>query len=99
MNYFIIKRSIFIVPSKECYEEFDKIDKFISILNKSNIGTLIEKVQKKNSQTANKSHKEITIHHSNGVNIADLYNYSKSNNYDLLALIKNTFTVEEVEIC
>ena len=50
MNYFIIKRSIFIVPSKECYEEFDKIDKFISILNKSNIGTLIEKVQKKNGR-------------------------------------------------
>ena len=50
MNYFTIKRSIFIVPSKECYEEFDKIDKFISILNKSNIGTLIEKVQKKNGR-------------------------------------------------
>ena len=30
---------------------------------------------------------------------ADLYNYSQSNNYDLLTLIKNTFTVEEVEIC
>lgn len=50
MNYFTIKRSIFIVPSKECYEEFDKIDKFISILNKSNIGILIKKVQKKNGR-------------------------------------------------
>lgn len=50
MNYFTIKRSIFIVPSKECYEELDKIDKFISILNKSNIGTLIGKVQKKNGR-------------------------------------------------
>lgn len=74
----------------------------IDIFNASYNGMMsmqVEKVQKKNSQTANKSHKEITIHHSNGVNIADLYNYSKSNNYDLLALIKNTFTVEEVEIC
>lgn len=50
MNYFITRRSIFIVPSKECCEEFDKIDKFISILNKSNIGFLIERVQKKNGR-------------------------------------------------
>lgn len=50
MNYFTIKRTIFIVPSKECYEELDKIDKFIPILNKSNIGTLIDKVQRKNGR-------------------------------------------------
>ncbi len=50
MNYFTIKRTIFIVSSKECYEELDKIDKFISILNKSNIGTLIDKVQRKNGR-------------------------------------------------
>ena len=50
MNYFTIKRSIFIVPSNKCYEEFNKIDKFISILNKSNIGIIIEKVQKKNGR-------------------------------------------------
>ena len=74
----------------------------IDIFNASYNGLMsmqVEKVQKKNSQTVNKSHKKITIHHSNGVNIADLYNYSQSNNYDLLTLIKNTFTVEEVEIC
>ena len=50
MNYFNTKRPIFIVPSNRCYEEFEKIDKFISILNKSNIGILIENVQKKNGR-------------------------------------------------
>lgn len=50
MNYFTIKRTIFIVSSKEYYEELDKIDKFISILNKSNIGTLIDKAQRKNGR-------------------------------------------------
>lgn len=50
MNYFTTRRSIFIVSSKECCEEFDKIDKFVSILNKSNIGNLIEKIQKKHGR-------------------------------------------------
>lgn len=45
MNYFIIKRSVFIVPSNKCCEEFSKIDEFIEILNKSGIGKIIEKVQ------------------------------------------------------
>lgn len=47
MNYFSIKRAIFIDPSNKCYEEFDKIDKFIDILNKSGIGKIIENVQNK----------------------------------------------------
>lgn len=47
MNYFIINRSLFIVPSKQCCEEYDKIDKFIGILNKSRIGEIIEKEQNK----------------------------------------------------
>lgn len=47
MDYFNIKRAIFIVPSYKCCEEFDKIDKFIGILNKSGIGKIIENVQKK----------------------------------------------------
>lgn len=46
MNYFTTMRPIFIVPSNKCIEEFDKINKFIDILNKSNIGKLIEKTQK-----------------------------------------------------
>ena len=39
-------RPIFIVPSNRCIEEFDKIDKFIGLLNKSNIGKLINQEQK-----------------------------------------------------
>ena len=42
MKYFTIKRPIFLVPSNTCYEEFQKIDKFMSILEKSGIGKLIE---------------------------------------------------------
>ena len=47
MEYFNTKRPIFIVPSNKCCEEFDKIDKFLKILNKSEIGSIIKKVQKK----------------------------------------------------
>ena len=46
MDYFTIKRSIFIVSSNKCCEEYEKIDKFIEILNKSEIGKIIENVQK-----------------------------------------------------
>ena len=46
MNYFSIKRPIFIVSSNRCIEEYAKIDKFIEILNKSGIGKLIENTQK-----------------------------------------------------
>ena len=45
MEYFNTKRPIFIVPSNKCCEEFDKIDKFLKILNKSGIGKIIKKVQ------------------------------------------------------
>ena len=45
MNYFTIKRSIFIVSSNKCCEEYEKIDKFIEILNKSGIGKIIENIQ------------------------------------------------------
>ena len=47
MEYFNTKRPIFIVPSNKCCEEFDKIDKFLKILNKSEIGPIIKKVQRK----------------------------------------------------
>ena len=47
MNYFTIKKSFFLVPSKECCEEIEKIDKFLYILEKSGIGTIIEKAYKK----------------------------------------------------
>ena len=43
MEYFNTKRFLFLVPAKECYAEFDKIDKFLSLLNESGIGEIIEK--------------------------------------------------------
>ena len=46
MEYFNTKRFLFLVPSNKCNEEFDKIDKYISLLNKSGIGTFIEKERK-----------------------------------------------------
>ena len=46
MDYFNIKRAIFIVPSNKCCEEYEKIDKFMEILNKSGIGKIIKKEQK-----------------------------------------------------
>ena len=46
MNYFNTKRFGFLVSSNECNEEFDKLDNFIGILNKSGIGILIEKERK-----------------------------------------------------
>ena len=51
MEYFTIKRPIFLVPSNTCYEEFKKIDKFMMILEKSGIGRLIEDKSKKLGRT------------------------------------------------
>lgn len=42
MEYFTIKKELFLVPSNDCYEEFKKIDKFMAILKKSGIEKLIE---------------------------------------------------------
>ena len=47
MEYFSTKRFLFLVSSNKCNEEFDKIDKFISILNKSGIGIFIENEKRK----------------------------------------------------
>ncbi len=44
MNNFTIKRAIFQFPSTKCYKEYEKIDKFISILQKSGINQIIESV-------------------------------------------------------
>ena len=44
MNYFTIKKAFFLVSSNTCYEEFEKIEKFMSILEKSGVGKTIEKV-------------------------------------------------------
>ena len=45
MNYFSIKRPIFIVPSEKCSVEFEKIDKFMILLEKSGVGKIIEYVK------------------------------------------------------
>lgn len=47
MNYFNINRAIFIVSPNKCTEKFAKTDKSIVILNKSDVGKIIEKVQKR----------------------------------------------------
>lgn len=44
MKYFTIKKTFFLVPSNTCYEEFEKIEKFMSILEKSGVGKIIDKV-------------------------------------------------------
>ncbi len=50
MEYFSTKRFIFIVPSQQCDEELEKIDKFVKILNKSEIGNLIIKEQNRSKK-------------------------------------------------
>jgi len=47
MNYFTIKNVFFLVPSNQCCEEFEKIDKFMSILEKSGVGKILEKEKNK----------------------------------------------------
>lgn len=48
MEYFTTKNSFFLVPSCKCNEEFDKIDKFLGILEKSGVGELISSLHKLN---------------------------------------------------
>lgn len=50
MEYFSIKRPIFIVPSKKCNVEFEKIDKFMNLLDKSGVGKIIEYVKLQNKK-------------------------------------------------
>lgn len=57
MSYFSTKRTIFPVYSNRCYEEFEKIDKYLQILEKSGIGEIIEKEQNK-SLTSQAGRKE-----------------------------------------
>ena len=45
MEYFNIKRSLFIVPSEKCNAEFEKIDKFMCFLENPGVGKIIENVK------------------------------------------------------
>lgn len=47
MFYFTIKRPLFLVPSKQCDEEFEKIEKFMEFLEKSGVEKIIESVKLK----------------------------------------------------
>ena len=50
MRYFNIKKPLFIVPTENCYVEFEKIDKFMIFLNNSGVGKIIESVKYKNKK-------------------------------------------------
>ena len=63
MNYFTIKRELFLVPSNICNEEFEKIDKFLQILEKSGVGKIIEIKQNelKKSNVGRKSYNHYNL--------------------------------------
>ena len=50
MGYFNIKRPIFIVPSEKCSEKFEKIDKFMVLLDKSGVYRIINYVKYKDKK-------------------------------------------------
>ena len=47
MSYFNIKKSFFLVPPKEVLGEFEKIDKFMELLEKSGVAEIIKDVKQK----------------------------------------------------
>ena len=51
MKYFTIKNSFFLVPSCKCDEEFIKIDYFLEILEKSEVGKIIDSIHKINKNS------------------------------------------------
>lgn len=61
MSYFNIKRTFFLVPSNACLEEYEKIDKFMSILEKSGVGKIIEKEKQKKKEQGNIKHNPYNI--------------------------------------
>lgn len=61
MSYFNIKRTFFLVPSNTCLEEYEKIDKFMSILEKSGVGKIIEKEKQKKKEQGNIKHNPYNI--------------------------------------
>jgi len=50
MKYFSIKRPIFIVPSEKCCVEYEKIDKFMKLLEESGVGNIIKNVKLKDKK-------------------------------------------------
>lgn len=50
MEYFTIKRQLFLVPQMNMIEEYKKIDKFMLILEKSGVAKIIENVKRQNEK-------------------------------------------------
>ena len=50
LEHFNIKRPLFIVPSKKCYGNFNEIDSFMNLLEKSGVGKIIEYVKSKDKK-------------------------------------------------
>ena len=50
MEYFIIKRQLCIVPAEKCRVEFEKIDKFMNLLEKSGVWKIIKNVKLKDKK-------------------------------------------------
>lgn len=48
MEYFTIKRSLFLVPQTHMVEEYEKIDKFMNLLEKSGVAEIIKNVKPNN---------------------------------------------------
>ncbi len=54
MEYFTIKRPLFLVPSSICEKEFEKIDKFMKLIEKSEVGKIISNVKYKDKNCIGK---------------------------------------------
>lgn len=54
MEYFTINRVFFLVPTNRCKEEFEKIDKFIRMLNDSEVGKILNNVKYKDKECKGK---------------------------------------------
>ena len=50
MKYFTIKKQLFLVPTAHMLEEYEKIDKFIRLLENSGVGKIIEYVKYKDKK-------------------------------------------------
>lgn len=61
MTYFTTKYSLFLVSSNDCCEEFQKIDKFLYILEKSDVGQIIESEYKKDNSVGRKSYNPFNL--------------------------------------
>jgi len=55
MKYFTIKRQLFLVPHAKIVEEYEKIDKFMQILEKSGVAEIIKSVKQKDEKCKGRS--------------------------------------------